>query len=219
MCGRSTGQITSSCWSPIDYAYRASIVALTQEHLLTLTNVQYQELLQQLSSGAEWVSRSGCIRPPALDQQKNPATRPCAPFQALGILRVAHCSTGHWRCGPLLWRPAGGSAAGAGTWAVCCSAARERHWLRVAGYDAHLHRRLPDRCRRRSVLWNSASPQRHSPPTRGRRLARVVAIEAAVLVRYTNVAILAVAVLAVLLVLRRASFRCAPPAGGSGRSL
>src|ERR1019366_132991 len=36
---------------PDDAAYRASIVALTQGHLLTLTNVQYQELLKQLSSG------------------------------------------------------------------------------------------------------------------------------------------------------------------------
>ena len=38
-----------SCWSPDDYAYRASIIALTQGHLV-LGNADYQALLQQLSS-------------------------------------------------------------------------------------------------------------------------------------------------------------------------
>jgi hypothetical protein len=31
---------------PDDYAYRASIIALTQGHLLSLTNVEYQTLLK-----------------------------------------------------------------------------------------------------------------------------------------------------------------------------
>jgi hypothetical protein len=45
---------------PDDYAYRASIIALTQGHWLSLTNLEYQGLLKQLSSGggmgiSQWV--------------------------------------------------------------------------------------------------------------------------------------------------------------------
>lgn len=39
----------ASLMEPDDYAYRASIVALTQGHWLSLTNAQYQGLLRALS--------------------------------------------------------------------------------------------------------------------------------------------------------------------------
>jgi len=76
---------------PDDYAYRASIVALTQGHFLSLTNVEYQALLKQLSGGggmgiSQWVHTAGG----SWISEKNPGYPfLAAPFQALGILRVA----------------------------------------------------------------------------------------------------------------------------------
>jgi hypothetical protein len=85
---------------PDDYAYRASIVALTQGHLLSLTNTEYQTLLIQLSSGAgqgisQWVhTASG-----TWISEKNPGYPFLAlPFQALGLLRVAPLFYGALGC-------------------------------------------------------------------------------------------------------------------------
>ena len=101
---------------PDDYAYRASIIALTQGHLLSLTNVQYQTLLKQLSSGggggmgiAQWVhTTSG-----TWISEKNPGYPfLAAPFQALGMLRATPLFYGALGCLGLFFGAAAGSGAG-----------------------------------------------------------------------------------------------------------
>ena len=192
---------------PDDYAYRASIVALTQGHLLTLTNVQYQELLKQLSSGggmgiAQWVHTAAGT----WISEKNPGYPfLAAPFQALGILRVAPLFYGALGAVGLFFGARRWLGRWGGTWAVvlfCSSGAALAFAWRATMptfTDASLIAAGAG-----ALLWTMLATER----TVRRRvvvgLLGFVAIEAAVLVRYTNVAILAVAVLAVLLVLRRA---------------
>ena len=191
---------------PDDYAYRASIVALTQGHFLSLTNVEYQALLKQLSGGggmgiSQWVHTAGG----SWISEKNPGYPfLAAPFQALGMLRVAPLFYGALGClglfvGARRWLVRWG-----GTWAVvlfCSSgAALAFAWratmptftdasLIAAGSGALLWAMLATEwtVRRRTVSG----------------LLGFMALEAAVLVRYTNVVILVVAVLAALLVFRR----------------
>jgi hypothetical protein len=193
---------------PDDYAYRASIIALTQGHWLSLTNLQYQELLKQLSSGggmgiSQWVhTASG-----TWISEKNPGYPfLAAPFQMLGILRVAPLFYGALGALGLFFGARRWLGRWGGTWAVvlfCSSgAALAFAWratmptftdasLIAAGAGALLWAMLAMEVtvRRRTVIG----------------LLGFVSMEAAVLVRYTNVVILAVAVLAVLLVFRRAA--------------
>jgi hypothetical protein len=193
---------------PDDLAYRASIVALAHGHLLTLTNTDYQALLKELSSSggqgiAQWVQTASGT----WISEKNPGyPLLAAPFQSLGLLRVTPLFYGALGClglfaGARRWLGRWG-----GTWAVvlfCSSgAALAFAWrptmptftdasLIAAGTGA--------------LLWAMLATER----TVGRRTAigllGFVALEAAVLVRYTNVVVLAVAVLATLLVFRRAA--------------
>jgi hypothetical protein len=117
---------------PDDYAYRASIVAVTQGHLLTLSPAQAQALSARLSyvgPGARLVGPSGA--PPGLGQwqwiqrpggrwisEKNPGyPYLAAPFQALGLIRLAPLAYGALGClglffGARRWLgPSGGAAA------------------------------------------------------------------------------------------------------------
>ena len=193
---------------PDDLAYRASIIALTHGHLLSLTNAEYQALLKELSSGggqgiAQWVQTASGT----WISEKNPGYPwLAAPFQALGLLRVAPLFYGALGCiglfaGARRWLGRWG-----GTWAVvlfCSSgAALAFAWrptmptftdasLIAAGAGALLWAMLATErtVRRRTVIG----------------LLGFAALEAAVLVRYTNVVLLAVAVLAALLVFRRAA--------------
>src|ERR1035437_9661399 len=199
---------------PDDYAYRASIVALTQGHFLSLTNVEYQALLKQLSGGggmgiSQWVHTAGG----SWTSEKNPGYPfLAAPFQALGILRVAPLFYGALGCLGLFVGASRWLGRWGGTWAVvlfCSSGAALAFAWRATMptfTDASLIAAGAG-----ALLWAMLATER----TVRRRvvvgLLGFVAIEAAVLVRYTNVAILAVAVLAVLLLLRRAKlpFRAA----------
>jgi hypothetical protein len=194
---------------PDDYAYRASIIALTQGHLLSLTNVEYQTLLKQLSSGggggmgiAQWVhTTSG-----TWISEKNPGYPfLAAPFQALGMLRAT----------PLFYGALGalGLFVGArrwlgrwgGTWAVvlfCSSGAALAFAWRATMptfTDASLIAGGAG-----ALLWAMLATERTARRRIVIGLLGFVALEAAVLVRYTNVVILAVAVLAAILVFRRA---------------
>lgn len=115
---------------PDDYPYRASIIALTQGHLLSLTNTEYQALLKSLSNGAgmgiaQWVhTASG-----TWISEKNPGYPfLAAPFQALGMLRLAPCSTGPWAVSACSPAPAAGSAAGVAPGRSFCSVAPEQRW-------------------------------------------------------------------------------------------
>ncbi len=79
---------------PDDYAYRASIVALTHGHI-TLTNAQYNALASQLGSIAQWIQLPGG----SWISEKNPGYPFfAAPFQLLGILRVAPLFYGALGC-------------------------------------------------------------------------------------------------------------------------
>jgi hypothetical protein len=192
---------------PDDFAYRASIVALTQGHLLSLSNAQYQVLLKQLSSGggmgiSQWVHLANG----SWISEKNPGYPfLVAPFQAVGILRVAPLFYGALGCLGLFFGGRRWLGRWGGTWAVvlfCSSgAALAFAWrptmptftdasLVAAGAGALLWAILTTEAtiRRRTVIG----------------LLGFVALEAAVLVRYTNVVLLAVAALAAVLVFRRA---------------
>src|SRR5664280_65398 len=191
---------------PDDYAYRASIIAMTQWHLLSLTNGQYQALLKQLSSGggmgiSQWVHMANGT----WISEKNPGYPfLAAPFQALGMLRATPLFYGALGCLGLFFGARRWLGRWGGTWAVvlfCSSgAALAFAWratmptftdasLIAAGSGALLWAMLATEwtVRRRTVSG----------------LLGFMALEAAVLVRYTNVVILVVAVLAALLVLRR----------------
>jgi hypothetical protein len=191
---------------PDDFAYRASIVALTQGHLLSLTNTEYQVLLKQLSSdGGMGISQWVHLANGTWISEKNPGYPfLVAPFQALGILRVAPLFYGALGCLGLFFGGRRWLGRWGGTWAVvlfCSSgAALAFAWrptmptftdasLIAAGAGALLWAILTTEAtiRRRTVIG----------------LLGFVALEAAVLVRYTNVVLLAVAVLAALLVFGR----------------
>jgi hypothetical protein len=191
---------------PDDYAYRASIVALAQGHL-TLTDAEYQALLAQLGGSggpgiAQWVrTASG-----SWVSEKNPGYPFLAlPFQALGILRVA----------PLLYAGLGclGLLVGArrwlGRWGGACAvvlfcssgAALTFAWratmptftdasLVAAGAGA--------------LLWAALATERSDRRRITAGMLGFLALEAAVLVRYTNVVILVVAIVTVVATRRAA---------------
>lgn len=193
---------------PDDYAYRASIVALTQGHALSLTNAEYQALLQQLSSGggqgiAQWVQTTGG----SWISEKNPGYPfLAAPFQALGLLRVAPLFYGALGCLGLFFGARRWLGRWGGTWAVvlfCSSGAALAFAWRATMptfTDASLIAAGAG-----ALLWAMLSTERTVRLRTLIGLLAFVALDAAVLVRYTNVVLLAVAVLAVLLVLRRAA--------------
>jgi hypothetical protein len=191
---------------PDDYAYRASIIALTQGHFLSLTNAEYQGLLKQLSGGggmgiSQWVhTASG-----TWISEKNPGYPfLAAPFQALGILRVTPLFYGALGClglfvGARRWLGRWG-----GTWAVvlfCSSGAALAFAWRATMptfTDASLIAAGAG-----ALLWAMLATERTVRRRTVVGLLGFMALEAAVLVRYTNVVILVVAVLAVLVVFRR----------------
>ncbi len=181
---------------PDDYAYRASIVALTHGHI-TLTNAQYTALASQLGQIMQWVQ----LPSGSWISEKNPGYPfVAAPFQWLGILRVAPLFYGALGCiglyaGGRRWLGRFG-----GTWAVvlfCASgAALVFAWratmptftdasLIAAGTGALLWVMLATDAatRRRTVVG----------------LLAFLALESAVAIRYTNVVVLVVALAAVAL--------------------
>jgi hypothetical protein len=191
---------------PDDFAYRASIIALTHGHLLSLTNAEYQALLTELSNAggqgiAQWVhTASG-----TWISEKNPGYPfLAAPFQMLGLLRAAPLFYGALGCLGLFAGARRWLGRWAGTWAVvlfCSSgAALAFAWrptmptftdasLIAAGAGA--------------LLWAMLATERSVRRRTVVGLLAFVSLEAAVVVRYTNVVLLAVAVLATLLVFRR----------------
>jgi hypothetical protein len=191
---------------PDDLAYRASILALTHGHLLSLTSAEYQALLKELSSSggqgiAQWVQTAGGT----WISEKNPGYPfLAAPFQALGLLRVAPLFYGALGCVGLFVGASRWLGQWGGTWAVvlfCSSgAALAFAWrptmptftdasLIAAGSGA--------------LLWALLATERTARRRTIIGLLGFVALEAAVLVRYTNAVLLAVAILAALLVFRR----------------
>ncbi len=181
---------------PDDYAYRASIVALTQGHI-SLTNVQYDDLAAQLGSIAQWVH----LPNGSWISEKNPGYPFfAAPFQLLGILRVAPLFYGALGClglyvGGRRWLGRFG-----GTWAVvlfCTSgAALVFAWratmptftdasLVAAGTGA--------------LLWTMLATDATARKRTATGLLGFLALDGAVSIRYTNVVVLLVAIAAVTL--------------------
>jgi hypothetical protein len=200
--------------APDDYAYRASVVAVTDGHLLTLSTGQVRALAAQLTRSAG-PSRAVLTGPSPLGgsieqwvrlpsgrwiSEKNPGYPfLAAPFQALGVIRLAPLFYAALGClglfaGARRWLGwLGGTAA---VWLFCSSgAAMLFAWrdymptfidasLIAAGTGALLWALLAER----------AAPRRRT--TIG--LLAFVAMEAAVFTRYTDVVVLGCATVTVL---------------------
>ena len=192
---------------PDDYAYRASIVAMTQGHFLTLTTAQVHALGAQLTGGhwgqpglpfppiAQWVRLSGG----RWISEKDPGYPfLAAPFQALGIIRLAPLFYAALGClglffGARRWLGRFGGAAAVGLF--CSSgAALLFAWrdymptftdasLIAAGTGA--------------LLWAVLATDMTSRRRAWAGLAGFAALEAAVFVRYTDLVVLGCAVVAV----------------------
>jgi hypothetical protein len=189
---------------PDDYAYRASIVALSQGHLL-LTNAQYLTLRAQLNANdgggiyqwahlasGNWIS------------QKNPGYPFFAVlFQWLHALRAAPLFYGALACGGLFYGARQWLGRWGGTFAVaayCWSgAALNFAWRPTMPTftDASLIAGA-------AGLLLGVLLAREDPPLRRLTLGTLafVALEGAVLIRYTDVVVLIVAIVAVLALFR-----------------
>ena len=195
---------------PDDYAYRASIVAMTQGHFLTLSTAQVDALTAQLPGPGGPVPVGGGPVPAGIAQwvqlpdgqwisEKDPGYPfLAAPFQALGIIRLAPLFYGALGClglyvGARRWLGRWGGPAAVGLF--CSSGAAVLFaWrdymptftdasLIAAGTGALLW----------AVLATEAAPARRT----GAGLAGFVALEAATFVRYTDIVVLGCAAVAV----------------------
>jgi hypothetical protein len=192
---------------PDDYAYRASIVAITQGHFLTLSTAQAKSLAAQLPGGPagrpvpavfipQWVRLSDG----RWISEKDPGYPfLAAPFQALGIIRLAPLCYGALGClglffGARRWL---GRYGGPAAVVLFCSsgAALLFAWrdymptftdasLIAAGTGALLWTVLAAEATARRRIWTG--------------LAGFAALEAAVFVRYTDLVVLGCAVAAVV---------------------
>jgi len=197
---------STSMLEPDDFAYRASIIALTHGHIV-LTNAQYLTLLQQLSHAsqpgiAQWVHLPSGM----WISEKNPGYPFfAAPFQMLGILRLAPLFYGGLGCLGLF---AGGRrwlGRWGGAWAVmlfCSSAAAISFAWRATMptfTDASLIAAGTG-----ALLWTMLACEAGARRRTVVGLLGFLALEAATSMRYTDVVVLLVAVVAVLLARRSA---------------
>jgi hypothetical protein len=195
--------VASRLVEPDDYAYRASIVAITQGHFLTLSTAQVDRLAAQLPGPVagvpgvlQWVQLPGG----RWISEKDPGYPfLAAPFQAAGIIRLAPLCYGALGClglffGARRWL---GRFGGAAAVVLFCSsgAALLFAWrdymptftdaaLIAAGTGALLWAVLAAEVTTRRRTWTG--------------LAGFAALEAAVFVRYTDIVVLGCAVAAVL---------------------
>ena len=209
---------------PDDYAYRASTVAITQGHFLTLSTAQVTRLAGQLPTAApggpgvivQWVQ----LPDGRWISEKDPGYPfLAAPFQALGIIRLAPLFYGALGClglflGARRWL---GRYGGAAAVVLFCSsgAALLFAWrdymptftdaaLIAAGTGALLWAVLAAEATARRRTWAG--------------LAGFAALEAAVFVRYTDIVVLGCAVVAVVAAASCARCRRRRWAGGWARS-
>lgn len=195
----------TSLLEPDDYAYQASIIALSHGHLL-LSNADYQSLSSSLSTGGspgilQWVQLPSGM----WVSEKNPGYPFLAvPFQLIGMLRLAPLFYGALGCiglyaGAKRWLGGWG-----GTWAVVAylgsGAAFVFAWRATMPTftDASLIAGGAG-----AILWAMLATDRRS---RARILVGAVGVlglSLAVAVRYTNVIVLIVALIAVLVFRRR----------------
>ncbi len=194
--------VASRLVEPDDYAYRASIVAMTQGHFLTLSTAQADRLAGQLAGPGgpgvilQWVQ----LPDGRWISEKDPGYPfLAAPFQALGIIRLAPLFYGALGCLGLFFGARRWLGRYGGTAAVvlfCSSgAALLFAWrdymptftdasLIAAGTGALLWAVLAAEATARRRTWAG--------------LAGFAALEAAVFVRYTDIVVLGCAVVAVV---------------------
>jgi hypothetical protein len=203
LCAVALG-VTPRLIEPDDYAYRASIIAITQGHLLTLSGAQFHALAAQLTRSdggigpgiAQWVQLPGG----RWISEKDPGFPfLAAPFQLAGLVRLAPLFYGALGCLGLFFGARRWLGRYGGTAAVClfCSggAALLFAWrdymptftdasLIAAGTGA--------------LLWAVLAVEATSRRRTWAGLLAFAALEAAVFVRYTDVVVLCCAVVAVL---------------------
>ena len=195
--------VASRLVEPDDYAYRASIVAITQGHFLSLSAAQVDRLAVQLPgpvAGAPGVLQWVQLPDGRWISEKDPGYPfLAAPFQAAGIIRLAPLFYGALGClglffGARRWL---GRYGGAAAVVLFCSsgAALLFAWrdymptftdasLIAAGTGALLWAVLAAEATARRRTWVG--------------LAGFAALETAVFVRYTDVVVLGCAVVAVV---------------------
>jgi hypothetical protein len=195
---------------PDDGAYRASIVAITEGHFLTLSTAQAETLAGKLGDNPatppnQWVE----ITDGRWISEKDPGYPfLAAPFQELGIIRFAPLFYGVLAClglffGARLWLGRFGGPAAVGLY--CSSgAAIAFAWrdhmptftdasLIAAGSGA--------------LLWSVLATEAGSRRRTWIGLAGLLALELATFVRYTNIVILGCALVAVIVAWRLQSAR------------
>jgi hypothetical protein len=190
---------------PDDGAYRASIVAITEGHFVTLSEAQAQALASRLNDNPaappnQWVE----VAPGRYLSEKNPGYPfLAAPFQKVGMIRWAPLFFGALAClglflGARRWLGSFGGATAVGLY--CSSGATLAFAWRdymptftdasLVAVGASL------------LLWvllaTDAGPRRRTLTG----LAAFLALEAATFVRYTNVVILICAIVTVVVVWR-----------------
>ena len=190
---------------PDDGAYRASIVAMTEGHLLTLSSAQVDALAAQLDDAPgqapnQWVELSGG----RYISEKDPGYPfLAAPFQALGIIRWAPLFYGALAClglfiGARRWLGRFGGPAAVGLY--CSSGAALLFAWRdymPTFTDASLIAAGSG-----TLLWALLATEA-SPRRRGwAGIAGFAAIEIAAFVRYTDIVILGCAVVTVIVAWR-----------------
>lgn len=185
---------------PDDGAYRASIVAVTEGHFLTLSLTQAETLAAKLGDNPaappnQWVQ----LRDGRYISEKDPGYPfLAAPFQALGVIRLAPLFFGLLAClglfiGARRWLGRFGGLAAVGLY--CSSGAAIAFAWRdymPTFTDASLIAAGSG-----LLLWTMLSTEANVRRRTWAGLAGFVALEIATFVRYTNVVILGCAVIAV----------------------
>jgi hypothetical protein len=205
---------------PDDYAYRASIIAITHGHLLTLSSTQLQALQAELT-------RSDGGSGPGIDQwvqlaggrwisEKDPGYPfLAAPFQLAGLIRLAPLFYGALGClglffGARRWLGRFGGAAAVGLF--CFSGAALLFAWR--DYMPTFTEAALIAAATGALLWAALAAEASA----GRRvwvgLLGFIALEAAVFVRYTDIVVLGCAGVAVVAVWWRRAARL--PAAAMG---
>jgi hypothetical protein len=191
---------------PDDHAYQASIIGVTQGHLTTLSTAQARALAARAGGSpfgvpVQWVQLSGG----RWISEKDPGyPYLAAPFQALGIIRLTPLLYGAIGAlglflGARRWLGPLGGAAAVGLY--CSSGAALLFAWRdymPTFTDASLIAAGTG-----TLLWALLAADAPVPRRTAAGLAAFVALEAAAFTRYTDVVVLAVAVVAVLAAWRR----------------
>ena len=199
---------------PDDYAYRASIVAMTDGHFFTLSQAQAHALAQQLAplvghnrlspgpggGPVQWVQLPGG----RWISEKDPGYPYLAVvFQALGVIRLAPLFYGALAClglyfGGRRWLGRFGGAAAVGLY--CSSGAAILFAWR--DYMPTFTEASLIAAGTGALLWAVLAAEASTGRRTWAGLAGFVALEAATFSRYTNVVVLGCAVIAVLVVWR-----------------